>query len=394
MKVHFTKLLLAGCSILAAHTAQAQSSHSEASSPARQSGHAASAEARNSSPGAQPASAEKDGAAMQLKVDEAGTIVGTDTINIPLSGYLSPEGKAAYAEFLNHQFPEAHDINEYRRMLDAYILPTVNKWKARYPVDVETKTLAGVTVDVITPKAGIAQKNRNRILMVLHGGAFMVGEGLGGQNEAIPIAGRGGIRAVSVRYRQGPEHRFPAASEDVAAVYAELLKQYRPENIGIEGCSAGGILTGQSMVWFQQHNLPRPGAIGIFCAGLDFSRIGDAQAISNLLNGKPTSNIALPQMPYFIGADMNDSRVSPAASPEALAKFPPTLFLTGTRDLLMSDAINGHAKLLKAGTESHLYITEGWGHGTPWNALEAPEAADTFDVIWKFFDSHLGTRAR
>lgn len=331
---------------------------------------------------------------MQLKVDEAGTIVGTDEIRIPLSDFLSPEGKASYAEFLQHQFPEATDIQEYRRLLDAYILPTLNKWKERYPVDVETTSIAGVTVDVITPKAGVHESNANRVLMVLHGGAFMVGEGLGGQNEGVPIAGLGRIKVLSVRYRQGPENRFPAASEDVAAVYGELLKEYRPENIGIEGVSAGGILAGQSMVWFQRKNLPRPGAIGIFCAGLDFSTAGDAFVMANLLNGKSSSAQSLPPMPYFIGADMDDPLVSPARSPETLASFPPTLFLTGTRDMLMSAALDGHAKLLKAGAESHLYVTEGWGHGTPWNAMEAPESADAMNVIWNFFDKHLGSQPR
>jgi epsilon-lactone hydrolase len=323
---------------------------------------------------------------MSILVDEAGTITGDDSFKIPLSDYLSPEAKSIYAGFLSHQFPVAQDINEYRRLLDEYILPTLNKWKAIHPVDVEATNIGGVDVDIITPKAGVHERNRNRVLIVLHGGAFMVGEGIGGQNEGVPIAGIGGIKVVSVR--------FPAASEDVAAVYAALLEQYRPENMAMEGCSAGGILTAQSMVWFQKHNLPRPGAIGIFCAGFDFMRSGDSNVIATLFNAMPSSSPVLPPIAYFEGADMSDPLATPATSPEALANFPPTLFVTGTRDMLMSDAIASHAKLLKAGVESHLYITEGWGHGTVWNAPEVAEAIDALNVIWRFFDSHLGQAAR
>lgn len=329
---------------------------------------------------------------MSIKVDMAGNIEGNDSFRIAQSEYLSSEAKEFYTGFLHHQFPVAPDINTYRDLLDEYILPTLNDWKARFPVDVETTQMAGVPVDIIVPKSGVSDKNKNRVLVLLHGGAFMVGEGLGGQNEAVPIAGLGGIKVVSVRYRQGPENKFPAASEDVAAVYASLLKQYPPENIAIEGCSAGGILTGQSMVWFQKNDLPRPGAIGIFCAGLDFSKRGDSHVTSLLLNGTPMSDPALPTMPYFDGADMTDPLVSPAVSPEALSRFPPTLFLTGTRDMLMSDAIAGHAKLLKAGAESHLYITEGWGHGTVWGAPGVMESNDALNVIWRFFDAHLGVQ--
>lgn len=57
-----------------------------------------------------------------------------------------------------------------------------------------------------------------------------------------------------------PEWYFPAASEDVAKVYRELLKSYRPENIGIYGCSAGAGLTSQAVAWFQTHGLPHPPA--------------------------------------------------------------------------------------------------------------------------------------
>jgi acetyl esterase/lipase len=338
---------------------------------------------------------EKPGAPGKLPVDADGTITGTDTLRIPLSSYLSPEGKAAYSAFLAHQFPAASDIKQYRAMLDEYLQPYLDQWKTIHPVEIEATEMGGVAVDVVKPKGGVGARNENRVVIVLHGGGFMVGEGIGGLIESVPVAGVGKIKVVSVRYRQGPEHRFPAASEDVAAVYSVLLKHYRPENIAIQGCSAGGVLTGQSIVWFQKHDLPRPGAIGMFCAALDFLRPGDSTVTAKLLNATPlaTPN-PMPAESYLQGADMKDPLVTPAVSPASLARFPPSLLITGTRDQLMSDVVASHAKLLKAGVESHLYVIEGWGHGTPWNAPDAPESKDTFDVIWKFLDSHLGTRPR
>ena len=68
----------------------------------------------------------------------------------------------------------------------------------------------------------------------------------------MPVAVLGRIKVVSLDYREGPKYRFPAASEDVAAAYRELLKTYRAEDIGIYGCSAGGMLTGMSVAWFQK----------------------------------------------------------------------------------------------------------------------------------------------
>src|SRR4030095_16571225 len=118
-----------------------------------------------------------------------------------------------------------------------------------------------------TPKDGIAPGNRERVLIDLHGGGFSGCWPACAELESMPIAALGRIRVVSLDYRQGPKYRFPAASEDVAAAYRELTKTYRPENIGIYGCSAGGMLTAMSVAWFQRHDLPRPGAVGLLCSG-------------------------------------------------------------------------------------------------------------------------------
>ena len=45
----------------------------------------------------------------------------------------------------------------------------------RYPVNVEHKTIAGIYTDIVTPKDGVAARNRNRILLNVHGGGFVSG---------------------------------------------------------------------------------------------------------------------------------------------------------------------------------------------------------------------------
>src|SRR5207249_3527017 len=132
---------------------------------------------------------------------------------------------------------------------------------------IESKTFAGVYTDIVTPKGGIAPANRQRVLIDVHGGGFVIGARVSGLLEAVPIAAIGKIKVITVDYRMAPEHKFPAASEDVAAVYKELLKELKPQNIGIYGCSAGGMLTAQAIAWFQKEKLPIPGAIAILCAG-------------------------------------------------------------------------------------------------------------------------------
>jgi len=333
-----------------------------------------------------------------VTVDADGT-VHVPAMSIPVSEYLSPEGKAYLAEHLNVlRNPQAQvQVNGVPAFLAGYL----NRQRVLYPVNQDETSIAGVHAYVFTPKNGVEAKNTKRVLINLHGGGFMGCWPACGQLESIPVAALGGFKVISLDYREGPKYQFPAASEDVAAVYKELLKTYAAENIGIYGCSAGGMLTGMSVAWFQQHNLPKPGAIGIFCAGLNVSVGfgGDANYISSpagegRLMGPPpkapAGEKARGAMPYLANADLNDPLVSPATSMDVVAKFPPTLIITGTRGFEMSAAVYAHSRLVKAGVESDLHVWEGMFHGFFYNP-DVPESRDCYDVIVKFFDHHLRT---
>jgi acetyl esterase/lipase len=355
--------------------------------------------------GANAADAPKAGNGMPpmppnpVSVDPDGT-VNVPAISIPVSEYLSPEGKAYLTEHLNvlHHPESLAPINGVPAFLAHYL----ERQRVLFPVHQSETSIASVHAYVYTPKNGLDAKNTKRVLINLHGGGFMGCWPACGELESIPIAALGGFKVVSLDYREGPKYQFPAASEDVAAVYKELLKTYPAGSIGIYGCSAGGMLTGMSVAWFQKHNLPMPGAIGIFCAGLTVSSGfgGDANYISapageGRLMGAPPKPVAGGKpapgsvMPYLANADLKDPLVSPGASMDVVAKFPPTLIITGTRGFELSSAVYSHSLLVKAGVEADLHVWEGLFHGFFYNP-DVPESRDCYDVIVKFFDRHIG----
>jgi epsilon-lactone hydrolase len=330
-------------------------------------------------------------------VDADGT-VHVPPLSIPVSEYLSPEGKAYLAEHLNAmRHPEKQAQSNG---VPAFLAGYMKRQYELFPVNREEAAVGGVHAYVYTPKGGIATENTKRVLINLHGGGFMGCWPACGELESVPVASLGRIKIVSLDYRQGPKYEFPAASEDVAAAYRELLKTYRPENIGIYGCSAGGMLTGMSVAWFQKQGLPKPGAIGIFCAGMTVAAGfgGDANYISMpagegrlmFAPPPPTEGKSAPRggMPYLAHADPNDPLVSPATSLDVLAKYPPTLIITGTRGFELSSAVYTHGRLVKAGVEADLHVWEGMFHGFFYNP-DVPESRDAYDVLVKFFDRHL-----
>jgi acetyl esterase/lipase len=313
---------------------------------------------------------------------------------VPMSVLLSPEGKAYVAGHLRDmQHPEKLvQDNGTPPLLAGYLA----RQRELYAVEKRDLTIGGVHAFEYMPKEGVAPKNRRRVLIDLHGGGFSGCWPGCAELESMPIAALARMRVVSLDYRQAPKYRFPAASEDVAAAYRELLKTYRPQDIGIYGCSAGGMLTGMSVAWFQQHGLPRPGAIGILCAGLTMAGNGfggdsayTTAAIGESRAPPRADSGALPPLKYFEGASLSDPLVAPASSPAVLAKFPPTLIVTGTRGFELSSAVYTHTQLIKQGVDADLHVWEGMFHGFFYNP-DVPESRECFDVIVKFFERHLG----
>jgi monoterpene epsilon-lactone hydrolase len=332
--------------------------------------------------------AQSSPASPSVTVDPDGT-VEVPASTVPISVYLSPEAKAYVAEHLKDM--KDPEMLKPDGGVPRFLKPYLMRDHEEFAVDRKDYTIAGVHAYDYTPKAGVSAANKKRVLIDLHGGGFSGCWPTCAELESIPVSGIGQIEVISLDYREAPANKFPAASEDVASVYRELLKTHKPEEIGIYGCSAGGMLTAESMAWFQSHSLPMPGAIGILCASASSTFGGDASYTANWLG---EARVPAPArggtglLGYFAGVDPKDPLISPVDSPSVLAKFPPTLVLTGTRGFEMSSAIYTHTELVKVGVDAELHVWEGLFHGFFYNT-DVPESKDAFNVIVKFFDKHL-----
>lgn len=320
-------------------------------------------------------------------------------VEVPASRFMSAEARAKFIALFSHpaSAPAAGsrppDFRTRRENDERKNAPFVARDEVLWPVSIEPRLIGGVGTRVITPKSGIAPENRDRVLINLHGGGFIWGEGNGALTESIPIAGVGRITVITVQYREAPENHFPAASEDVAAVYRELLRTHRAEDIGLYGCSAGGMLAAESVAWFAKEKLPMPGAIGTFCGSLAGPG-GDSAHVGPLLVGEhapPAADSSSASMgnPYFRGASANDPLVLPINSPELLAHFPPTLLIAGSRDFTVSSLFASQAALAAAGVDAELHVWDGMWHAFLMDP-DLPESRQVYQVVVRFFERHLG----
>jgi len=316
---------------------------------------------------------------------------------IPLSSFMSEEAKRAFIQRPFGAFVSVNwdklSLDQQREAVDNWARPMMERAKAVYHVNIQERKIGGVQTVVIEPTEGVSPDNRNRVLISLHGGGYSYASGAKGglQLGAVPVAGYGKIKVVSVDYRLSPNYRFPAATEDVVAVYRELLRTYPPQNIGIYGCSTGATLAAGVVAWLQREKLPRPGAIGLLCDGAvkDDEVTGDAYYVASALMGDKVPDKRSPPEPYMEGTDPKDPLVAPVVSLEVLAKFPPTLLIAGTRDVGLSEVVYTHTRLAKAGVDADLHVWDGMWHNFFFD-VDLPESKDAYDVITRFFEKHLG----
>jgi acetyl esterase/lipase len=326
--------------------------------------------------------------------DPNGT-VHVPAFDLPPSTLISKE--ALEAQAMRARMPggapsSSGDIAAVRKGLEAMLAPQVSSMRKQYPVDVVEQTIAGIPTRIVTPKD--KPIDRKHVLINLHGGGFSMCADACAMLESVPIASLGGYKVVTVNYRMAPEATHPAGVEDIATVYRELLKTYPPKNIGIYGCSAGGALTAETAAWLPAHGLPQAGAVGIFGAGAVRFGAGDSAWVAAYIDGSfpppARSSGTQPDITrgYFGSTDMADPIISPALHPDVIAKFPPTLIITGTRAIDMSPAIYTNSQLLKAGVRSTLIVGEAMGHCYIYQS-NLPEARDAYQVIVGFFRENL-----
>jgi monoterpene epsilon-lactone hydrolase len=278
------------------------------------------------------------------------------------------------------------DIPSLRRHYDAFNQRHLAVARDHYPVDIVRDEIGGVRVDIVTPSGNDID---HRTLLCLHGGAFMWGRGAGALLEAVPVAATAKMRVIAVEYALAPEQVFPAAVDDVFAVYRALCEAQPATSIGIYGCSAGGALTAQTVARIVAEGSPLPGAVAMLHGtGLDMH--GDSRASAAFLSGTDAApdTPSLATMPYLAGASGDDPLVFPGEHSKVLAQFPPSLLVTGTRDFAASSVTVMHRRLRAAGADASLLHFDGMWHAHHM-ATTLPESRETFAALAGFFHDHL-----
>ncbi len=313
---------------------------------------------------------------------------------LPVPGTASPAMQAVIGAPLspiwNTHPRTAQEWKDFVRTRAVGTLQTLPALRDKMGVTVEPAVIGGVNAFVVTPRE-IAEANRNRVLVHVHGGGYVFSPGEAGTPEAILVAGTGHIKVISIDYRMPPDFPYPAAMDDAMAVYREVVKTVDPKNIGIFGTSTGGGMTLAMVLRAKQEGLPLPGAIAPGTPWSDMTKTGDTYFANEMVDNVLVSNdgwLGDAAVLYANGHDLRDPMLSPVYGD--LHGFPPTILTSGTRDLFLSNTVRVHRKLRDAGVVADLLVFEGLSHAQYLFAPDAPESRTHFAEVSAFFDRHLG----
>lgn len=229
-----------------------------------------------------------------------------------------------------------------------------------------------------------------RLVLYVHGGAYVMGSPRVYRAMAARLAAAAGAQAVVPHYRRAPEHPFPAALEDVRAVYAGLLERgYPPDGIALAGDSAGGGIVLALAGEIARLGWPAPAGLALFSPLVDLTFSGaswtENHALDPMLPAERGPDMA--QM-WLQGADPRDPRASPlfADWPRPL---PPAVVFAAETELLRDDAVRIVAKLEAAGGRADLRLAGDLPHVWPFLSPWLPEACATLAEAGTFLAAAL-----
>lgn len=265
--------------------------------------------------------------------------------------------------------------------------PAARELAASYGVKVEEGRLGGVRVYTLTPKNLSADK-ADKAVYYIHGGGYILGHGVSGIGEGVLLAALQGYKVVCVDYRMAPEDPYPAAIDDAFAAYKALIEKVPADKVVVFGTSTGGAMTLILGIQAARANVSMPAALIAGTPWAEMDKIGDSyltnERVDNVL-GSYERLIRTAATLYADKADLKDPLVSPIyAEKEALAQFPPTLLISGTRDLFLSNTVRMHEKLLLADRHAELIVYEALSHAQYYLNPKAPETKTHYDLLGKF----------
>jgi acetyl esterase/lipase len=217
-----------------------------------------------------------------------------------------------------------------------------------------------------------------------YGGGYVSGSPFEDLTIAVPLATETGAVVVIPDYRLAPESPWPAAVDDGFIVFQEMSS----EPLALVGESAGGNLCLTLMHRARELGIPMPSAAAFLSPWCDLSNAG-ASVVNN--DGRDPAlsaqHIDFAANHYVGEHDPTNPMISPIYGVFDKS-FPPSIITTGSRDLLMSQAMGLRDVLKNNNVPVELCLWKDLWHVFEWD-YRLPESSESIRQISNWLHRYM-----
>jgi len=230
-----------------------------------------------------------------------------------------------------------------------------------------------------------AHAARGSVILYLHGGGYVLGSAAAYRNFVGHIAERANATAFIADYALAPERPFPAAPDDVLALYRGLLASGH-ERIALCGDSAGAGLA----LSFVAGTVKRERLVCVVAMSpwIDLSVSGESmvsRADQDPLLSRATLTEAAAH--YLGGHEVEELGLATLESD--LSQIPPVRIDVGDAEVLLDDSLRFARKAEQAGRSCDVHVWEGMIHVFPSSFAMLQAAAAALDELGSFLAGML-----
>lgn len=289
---------------------------------------------------------------------------------------MSAKGKRAAIKKLKYLvFTSRTDLTKFRKRIEEKfargVLPNY--------VDCHSVTVHGVASDMLIPQIS----SNRRMVLYVHGGSFMGGSKASWRNFCASLANESSSRVLIPDFRLAPEYAFPAAIEDILAVYKRMCDHHVDIIFAADG-------SGATIALAAALSLPKElrryfKGMMLFSPWLDLSNDSLAYSVKTKDPLYSQDILRFCGTYYTYEANLKNPLVSPLKADDThFENFPPVYIQTGANELMVPCMKKFKEKLNGVGVECRLDIFDDLFHFFQFDHEDVPQTHLAVEEAGKF----------
>src|SRR5258705_5733347 len=222
--------------------------------------------------------------------------------------------------------------------------------------------------------------DKNKIVIYLHGGMFVLGSIETYRAMISHFASAFSAKILFIEYALAPEKPFPNGINDILKVYRELIRRYPDAKITLMGDSAGGALSATLIKMASEEKLRIPSSVVLLSPWIYLRGNTESYETRKKLDPILTKDKLMEYAGYYVANNWKEAD----SGQFTFNSFPPLLILVGSNEILFDDSKLFYEKIKPLQPDTQMKVYENQVHGWPLIDIKSDAAKDALTTIEKF----------